>query len=646
MNKGAKMSEVIFQEESKDLVLSNRFEKMVHAIEFFSQRFSLENITNYIFEFTQKLIEVEECDVYALDGNTYYLMHSRTKTVGEDFFPKEEKHDQSVYFHAGLMEYDFLLTMVPKKYIGTNIRYAIPLIMDKSLFGMVLIGTLVQPDRNDYIVSEALMNLFSLSLTNYENYEKLDRAKVQLDAKVFNLFAINQASKALLSVLDIQELAGLSLSVFSELTQSRVTAMFLLDELSGQYRCEGVIDVFNKVRMIPMNIRRNSNIKKEIQIVVDCNESQVMTDFQEAFSDEINLLNRFEPQYIVNLVNEGKLLGFVTLAKKVNHEAYEKDIFELIESLASATYIAVSNAKHLQEIAYQQKVIREKFERLQRINRLIKNMNSATHVQNLMELTLETIRMSFGYKTGFFALFQKETQEFTIEHTLNLSLRKNMFTLESDLADLQQGKMIIEYHPDDIENLFIDIFEEEEFEFQQGLLMIPITIEDVEQELIGVIALLDVEKGSLVTEENIITLETIANHIAPVVKQLKLVEETEKKYEKNMRLAFRNQLRESMEEVEYSQSGFYIVGIKAKKIELFDSEFLSRIYKTYHYSFGIDNNHAFIFAYTKEEAMRIVKEQEAIHSSMIMEYPFDVENEEEIMKKMSNFIYGEQNERS
>lgn len=625
----------------KEATLSVRFEKLVHAIEFFSQRFSLEDITSYIYEFTQKLLEVQECDVYVVEKGSYLRKCSMNHCVGEGSFFKEVKHDQSVYFHAGLMEYEFLQTMVPKEALTRKIHYAIPLIMDKSLYGMVLVGFEDKPDRNDLIVSEALMNLFSLSLTNFENYEKLDHAKSQLDAKVFNLFAINQASKALLSVLDIRDLSELSLSVFSELTQSRVTSLFLRDEISGQFHCEGVIDVFNKIKKIPMNFQRNLQSSQEIRVVIDWSDQKQRSEFQEAFSQSIDLLERFEPRYIVNLINDRELLGFVTLGNKVNQEMYERDVFELIESLASATYIAVSNAKHLQEIADQKKIIQDKFERLQRLNRLIKNMNSATHIQYLMELTLETIRISFGYKTSFFALYQPAEKTFLIEHALNLRLSDNTLQLYDELQDLLEGKMVVEYRKDDLVNLFYEVLDEEEFDLLQGLIMIPILFDGEEEELIGVIALLDVEQGGLVTEENILTLETIANHIAPVVKQLRLVEVMEKKYEKNMKLAFLEQLRASIEDTDYNDSPFYVIGLKSKRFDLFDTTFLTEVCQQYRYSFGIDNNHVFILAYTKEEAQRILNQHTIDSDTCLIEYPITASSEKEMLDRLSVFVYGD-----
>ena len=67
-------------------------------------------------------------------------------------------------------------------------------------------------------------------MRNYKSYNELRAINESLDEKIFNLFAINQSSKALLSQLDLDSLYGLAVDVFSELTQSSATGFVLFDE--------------------------------------------------------------------------------------------------------------------------------------------------------------------------------------------------------------------------------------------------------------------------------------------------------------------------------------------------------------------------------------------------------------------------------
>ncbi len=85
--------------------------------------------------------------------------------------------------------------------------------MDKSLLGFVVFNKERVLDA-DLIIANALMNLFSLSLSHYDSYNALEQVKKKLDAKVFNLFAINQASKALLSELNVRRVVQMTNSVF------------------------------------------------------------------------------------------------------------------------------------------------------------------------------------------------------------------------------------------------------------------------------------------------------------------------------------------------------------------------------------------------------------------------------------------------
>ena len=65
-----------------------------------------------------------------------------------------------------------------------------------------------------------------------------------------------------------------------------------------------------------------------------------------------------------------KILGFVTLGRTVT-EAH-KSAFELVDSLASYTYIALSNAILIEFINNQKKLLQEKLDRLIKLNRLSK----------------------------------------------------------------------------------------------------------------------------------------------------------------------------------------------------------------------------------------------------------------------------------
>lgn len=163
--------------------------------------------------------------------------------------------------------------------------------------------------------------------------------------------------------------------------------------------------------------------------------------FMDSFQNSEAVIKNLRPLYIVLLIKNKVLLGFVTLGKKVTDKPYNKGIFELIESLASSTYIAVSNAKYFKETNEQKLLLQKKFNRLVSLNNLMKNINSAATTEELANLTLSTLNISFGIKSGIFALYDNE--KFEVIKSLNLENCPASFKLSDKFSCLKEGDYFI-----------------------------------------------------------------------------------------------------------------------------------------------------------------------------------------------------------
>jgi hypothetical protein len=579
---------------------TEQYTKLVNAIEFFSQRFSLENMLEYIFDFSIELIHPASCILIVEKDGIYEVENYKGAYNHALSFLKEPHHNELVYFHAGLINEERLNTYIPSElFLKDKPKYAIPLIMGKSLLGFVAFYK-EDVTEGDLIIAEALMNLFSLSLSNYESYNALEQVKKKLDAKVFNLFAINQASKALLSELDVGQVIQMTNSVFSELTQSRITSIYIFDDIGQRYECMNLIDVYNKIRFRPSFIHSKNIKNNRCGVVIDYDNPDEKQLFSAFFSESMSILDTYETKYIINLIQDGYLLGFVTLSRKVNESEYESEIFELIESLASATYIAVANARNMEALKNHRQLLHEKFTRLQVMNNLVKNLNLAEDIENLGELTLETLKVAFGYKSSCFALFNQRDSSFQIQNQLHMETEGSSFSMKEDLEFLKNGKAVIKYSADDVASLLAEVYTDDLYESVQGAIIVPLHIDHILPELLGVICLFSVEKGLMFSEENLLTLETIANHIAPIVKQLNEVENVRLNYIRDEAIEFVNILSEFVDNMRYSTESFYIILAIAKDKQLFHRRVVSDIKEHNKYTFSLDKNTLGILAYTDE----------------------------------------------
>lgn len=597
-----------------------RFMELTHAIEFFSQRFSLENIVYYISEFTNRLMETTHCAVYTLDIESFQVdessVHASIERMGhketskkrfaaaqksgyEGVLPEVAHHkkvDEIVYFHAGLT-----MPKIIEQYFGREIievlqpNFGIPLIMDKSLFGMVFIqkkDALLQVD--DKVIAEALMNLFHLALTNFKSFEQIEISRKELDEKVFNLFAINQSSKALMSELNSDYLNELSLSVFSELTQSKITSFFLYDDASEMYKLQGVIDAFHHTKIKDIYLNVNNKEKAPMRTLTDWKNETQKAEFLKCFQETNGVLEELKPCYIVALVQERHLLGFVTLSDKVNQEPYKASVFELIESLASSTYIAISNAKYLNRINEQNQLLKSKFERLIRLNKLMKNINTATQVDQLIDLTLETLSVSFGYTISFIAMYRSETNMLEVVNEIGFQIQERQLPMTENLTGLLKGEMIVKYRQSDVLELLGEMANEQLQDEAQGLVLIPMYIDGLEIELLGVIGILGVSEGVLASEERIITLETIGNHIAPALKHLEMVNSVQSHYETNQRTAFKQTLVKHINDAKTYDLEVYVAYMSDKTGYKFETTFSDAFLASQEHAFFMDPCNLFL----------------------------------------------------
>lgn len=544
-------------EQKKSQNITNqlyRYTGLIQAIQFFSQRFSSEQILNYTYDFVTELLIVKQIAIFSKQYKQYFLIKSKGFKFDSYTIPFDEKYNMIAKFHGHIMNIEDMNRFLPQDLLKAFPSHlGIPLMIEDELFGFILANRAESDGdftQDDYIIAEALMQLFNTSLSNYKSYQDLHDAKSELDEKIFNLFAINQSSKVLLSELNLPSLYNLSIDVFSELTQSSITAFFLYDEISESYLLRGMKDAFHPSNKLNLSLYLESDSSLEpSKSILDMKDLEDIQYFNSVFHNGYNIIQMLNPVYIVMLIKNKELLGFVTLGKNVAGRPYNKGIFELIESLASSSYIALSNAKYFKQTNEQKKLLQNKFNRLVSLNSLMKNINSAHTIEQLANYTLNTIEVSFGMKTGLFALFNPQKKEFQVLKSININECPSTFPLSDSLHCLLEGENFIlnskeqipEYIPHELSN---------SLESASGSFIAPISIDNVENELLGIIAVFEFSDGLLSDSENVLTINTIANHISPVLFHLNQINEKAKLLSPNYENIFLEALEKAINEAE------------------------------------------------------------------------------------------------
>lgn len=576
---------------------AGRYSGILSAIEFFSQRFELDQLVNYAFDFSRDLLGPDQIVIWSLNNSNYSIDHSEGYEANFSF-QHLDQYDQIVYFHAGLLYHKNITALLPAE-IGEIFQpdFCIPLIMDKSFFGLI---ALKRPKSNpftseDEIFASALMNLFSTALTNYNSYKSLEKTKTQLDEKIFNLFAMNHSTKALLSELSLNNLYDLAISVFSELTQSSFTTFFIKDSVSENYKLMSYKNVQSHNLTLDMTLFEDKSQVSQLPVVVDMSKGSTKELFIRNFFNGHEILEKINPLYIVLLKKSSQLVGFVTLGSKVNDTYYDNSIFELVESLASATYIAINNALYIEEISAQKKMINNKLAELVKLNELMKTINSAQTCEKVIALVMNTLNVSFGLDMGFFALYNPETNNFNLSTKINMKNKAQCIEMIPEWMPLLSGEPIVIYEEDKVEHYMPKQIISTFLKKASGVVMIPVYIKQIDIHLLGFFVLLSNRGKTLMTEEHLVSFDAIATHIAPVIYQLQSAENIKNTYQPDYTHLFIKQLKKELDEALDFALDLYVIQIYHKNRVCFTTlDLLPSIKVQFKNSYPTDKRNIFI----------------------------------------------------
>ena len=521
------------EKEKKDEVLSAklyRYTGLVQAIEFFSQKLVFEQIIDAAFDFINELLLVDRSAIYVYENNTFVAKKIKGfKNKPTNIEMTADLANLATFYGNILYEREKVVKYFNAEIIDSlEINAIVPLIIEAELYGFIAFHN-NNFGEDDYIISEAIMRLINNALENFNRYEKLTRVNTELDEKIFNLFAINQSSKVLLSDLRMDVLYSISVDVFSELTRSKITGFVLFDERSDRYVLKSYKDVFYKTKEVNIRLMlKNSSVINPNKVIINLANKADCKYFNNLFEEDSILadaqLEQLEAKYVVLILKNNQILGFVTLSETVTDSEYSDGIFELIESLAASTYTALTNAKLFETVNEQKSLIQKKLDKLISLNYLTRNISSSIRTETLMEIATKTMQVSFNVDKGAFCLYKKETNEFELSKTINLDQCKNKIitpnqnwkrVFEGDCVYAIGQNSVCEYVGEEIANEIGDV---------QGVLIIPVNIDMMEVEVLGAMIVFKYNGIQLDNEENMLILDTVAGNIAPVLNNLLIIQ--------------------------------------------------------------------------------------------------------------------------
>ncbi|NLK85979.1 MAG: GAF domain-containing protein [Clostridiaceae bacterium] len=546
------------EEQKRERELSGkmfRYSGLILAVDYFSQKLNAEQIMNAAFDFVNELLTLDSSSLYSFTGDSYRLVREKGRCIGLKTIPGSKKLNDLAVFHGNILtgRSSILRFFDEEIFSRCNVEIVVPIIIDAGLEGFILIPekTSGNFDENDHIICEVLMNLCNSAMRNYASYNELKNTNASLDEKIFNLFAINQSSKALLSQLDLDSLYSLSIDVFSELTQSSSTGFVLYDEKSERYVLRSCRFIFESIKSLDLILEINQNAAVDPnRIIIDLSKPEDEQYFNSIFKDGVNSITVLKAQYVILLNKGDHVLGFVTLGATVTGAEYKRNIFELIESLSSSTYIAISNAKHLKQVEEQKKIIQNKLDRLISLNTLVKNINSSMNIETLMDITMKTLSIAFLAEKCLIATYDREEKKFMVRSSFGINEGVSTIKTNRNWSRVFKGRTALAMESDELNKYFGEDVHDR-FGDITGALIAPIYIGRSEVETLGVIIVFEFFDSLISDEENVLTIETISGHIAPLLYSLDLIEEQKSMlkpdYEEVFKRDLKNEIKQAAE---------------------------------------------------------------------------------------------------
>lgn len=493
-----------------------RYEALLQAIDFFTQRFNLEQLGAYAFDFTNEILTLNSAALFIREEDTYRLKNTRLYNVKQYSIPHSQALEELPVLHGDIITSKFDSFFKEEMLESFEIKIVIPLVIHDYLYGFIVSNgkILGELEEDDLVIASALTKLFRSSLENSKQINELCEKTRELDQKIFNLFAINQSAKSLLSEVNLDKLYALATDIFSEITCSKVTSFGVYDPISGSIKVLGYRNVFDYSQFFTELYIEERNYQSH-QVVLDFEKD--LEKIQSIFSnwEEFYAL---QAKYVILLIKD-EIMGVVTLSEAVNDRLYDKATFELVETLASFTHIAISNALLFKEVFTEKERIKRKYDIIATLNKIIRTVNHSRSIEELSNLTLKVLSLNFGVKKAFFVYGNQGN--YSIMHSIGFENKETSVTLNNLWERVLAGETIQDFEKGAVNNFF-----EEKLLYEIGesncLVISPIVSQDnsfyKKDSLLGFLVVL--ETADSLKEEEILLIDTIISNISPVINQM------------------------------------------------------------------------------------------------------------------------------
>ena len=286
-----------------------------------------------------------------------------------------------------------------------------------------------------------------------KKYEEVNRLNVELNYKIKQLLAIQETGKAILSVLDLEQLLTVIMNILSNVCSINRAIIMLVNEEEGYleyiYGVGFDGEVPEEIKNYRVPLRRVSNI---LARVTNTGRPEYVPEVKSSSLRRENIILTYGNPisvYVVPLITRSKVIGVIA-TDAVAEEGVPKETRETLETFAPQIAIAIENARLYCKLQEQMEELRKSHVLLSRAEKFsfLGNLAArlAHEIKNPMTAIgtfLQMLPQKFNdeeFRTNFYKIAMEETTRVNnlITELLDLiNTRESHFELNNlhDLID-------------------------------------------------------------------------------------------------------------------------------------------------------------------------------------------------------------------
>ena len=272
------------------------------------------------------------------------------------------------------------------------------------------------------VLMETVMEMEEDKKVIEEKYEEVNRLNVELNQKIKQLLAIQETGKAILSVLDLNQLLSVIMNILSNVCRINRAIIMLVNEeeacLEYIYGVGFDGEVPEEVKNYRVPLRRLSNI---LARVTNTGQPEYVPKVKSSSLRKENILLTYgDPMsvYVVPLITRAKVIGVIA-TDSVAEEGVPKETRETLGVFAPQIAIAIENARLYTKLQEQMKELKQSHALLSRAEKFsfLGNLSArlAHEIKNPMTAIgtfLQMLPQKFNdeeFRTNFYNIAMEET---------------------------------------------------------------------------------------------------------------------------------------------------------------------------------------------------------------------------------------------